>query len=51
MSFLEFEFALNTKLYFGAGKFKVLPKLINSFGKNLLLVSGGQSFKANIAFN
>ena len=45
MSFLEFEFALNTKLYFGAGKFKVLPKLINRFGQNLLLVSGGQSFK------
>jgi len=45
VSFLEFEFALNTKLYFGAGKFKVLPKLINRFGQNLLLVSGGQSFK------
>ncbi len=50
MSFLEFEFALNTKLYFGAGKFKVLPKLISSFGKNLLLISGGQSFKKTIQY-
>jgi alcohol dehydrogenase class IV len=45
VNFLKFEFGLNTKLYFGEGKFKLLPRLINNFGENLLLISGGQSFK------
>ena len=45
MNYFDFRFAANTHLYFGAGKFKLLPKLINNFGENLLLVLGGQSFK------
>jgi len=45
MDFFDFKFSANTHLYFGADKFKVLPTLINGFGKNLLLVSGGHSFK------
>ncbi|MCD4720268.1 MAG: iron-containing alcohol dehydrogenase [Desulfobacula sp.] len=45
MDFFDFKFAANNQLYFGAGKFKLLPKLMNSFGKNLLLIAGGESFK------
>ena len=45
MNYFDFRFAANTHLYFGAGKFNLLPKLINKFGKNLLLLTGGQSFK------
>ncbi len=44
MGFDHFSFAANTQLYFGVGKFKLLPGLIQGFGKNLLLISGGQSF-------
>lgn len=43
--FIDFKFAANNQLYFGAGKFSLLPELINNFGENLLLVLGGQSFK------
>ena len=45
MDFFDFKFIVNTQLYFGAGKFKLLPKLMNSFGENLLLISGGESLK------
>ncbi|RLB93904.1 MAG: alcohol dehydrogenase [Deltaproteobacteria bacterium] len=45
MNFFDFKFVANNQLHFGAGKFNLLPGLINSFGENLLLVSGGQSFK------
>ncbi|MBU8911060.1 MAG: iron-containing alcohol dehydrogenase [Desulfobacterales bacterium] len=45
MDSFDFKFIANTHLYFGAGKFKLLPKLMNSFGENLLLISGGKSFK------
>ncbi|MBW2655582.1 MAG: iron-containing alcohol dehydrogenase [Deltaproteobacteria bacterium] len=45
MDFFDFKFIANTQLYFGAGNFKLLPKLMNSFGENLLLISGGESFK------
>ena len=45
MNYFDFKFAANNQLYFGAGKFKLLPRLINNFGENLLLVLGGQSFK------
>ena len=45
MNYFDFRFAANTHLYFGAGKFNLLPRLINRLGKNLLLVLGGQSFK------
>ncbi|MBC8441151.1 MAG: iron-containing alcohol dehydrogenase [Deltaproteobacteria bacterium] len=43
--FIDFKFAANNQLHFGAGKFNLLPRLINNFGENLLLVLGGQSFK------
>lgn len=50
MGFDNFSFAANTQLYFGAGKFKRLPRLIQGFGKNLLLISGGQSFRKTPQF-
>ena len=43
--FFNFNFTANNQLYFGTGKFKLLPKLIDSFGSNLLLICGGKSFK------
>ena len=41
----NFNFAANNQLYFGRGKFRLLPELINRFGSNLLLIFGGESFK------
>jgi len=50
MNLFDFKFGANPHLYFGAGKFKLLPRLVNGFGKNILLVSGGQSFKKSRQF-
>ncbi|MBA3009761.1 MAG: iron-containing alcohol dehydrogenase [Proteobacteria bacterium] len=50
MTPFDFKFASNPVVYFGAGKFKVLPRLINGFGPHVLLVTGADSFKKNNRF-
>jgi len=39
-----FSMAATPQLYFGAGKLSTLPALLKPYGKNLLLVTGAQSF-------
>lgn len=40
-----FDFAKTPKLYFGPGKIKVVPEVVQSFGHTLLIVTGGSSFE------
>jgi alcohol dehydrogenase class IV len=40
----SFTIARTPQLYFGAGKFSMLPSILTSFGKNVLLVTGARSF-------
>lgn len=42
-----FNYDIPTKVYFGEGKIKHLPDLINQFGKKVLLTYGGGSIKRN----
>ncbi|MCG6552853.1 MAG: iron-containing alcohol dehydrogenase [Candidatus Magnetominusculus sp. LBB02] len=42
---LSFNFARIPAVYFGAGVFNTLPKLLCRFGKTVLIVTGGASFK------
>ncbi len=39
-----FNFASTPKIYFGSGKLKLLPKLIEPYGSSVLLVTGSKSF-------
>lgn len=39
-----FSFAANPQLHFGAGKISILPSVIKTFGSNVLLVTGANSF-------
>jgi alcohol dehydrogenase class IV len=43
----SFTFAKIPKVYFGAGRFNELGKLIAAYGNNALIVTGGVSFKAS----
>ncbi len=45
MTALKFNFFSNPKLYFGAGKLNLLPDLIKTYGKSVLLITGAVSFK------
>jgi alcohol dehydrogenase class IV len=43
-----FNFAASPHLHFGAGKHKVLPDLVRSFGSNILLITGASSFRSSV---
>jgi alcohol dehydrogenase class IV len=43
----DFSFASTPRLYFGAGKISSLPSLVQSFGKNVLLITGSYSFNTH----
>lgn len=45
--FRSFNFAKPPRIIFGAGKFSEVPKLVKSFGKTVLIVTGGKSFRAS----
>lgn len=40
----NFTFAASPELHVGAGKIKILPSLVNKYGKTILLVTGASSF-------
>ena len=46
-----FEFARTPKIYFGAGKFNDLDKIISKTGKTVLIVTGTYSFKSSGKFD
>lgn len=46
----DFLFAATPHLHFGIGKRLFLPAAIKSFGKRVLLVTGGKSFKSTIYY-
>ena len=48
--FQSFNFAKPPRIIFGAGKFSEVPKLVKSFGKTVLIVTGGKSFRASSAW-
>jgi alcohol dehydrogenase class IV len=48
MMIAGFNFAAAPHLHFGAGKHKVLPDLVRSFGSNILLITGANSFQSSI---
>ncbi len=39
-----FNIAATPKIYFGSGKIKLLPKLIEPYGRSVLLITGSRSF-------
>lgn len=41
----NFVYDIPTKVYFGQGQIKYLPKLVENIGKKVLLVYGGGSIK------
>jgi len=41
---IDFQFSSNPQLYFGPGKFKLLPELITRFGDKVLFITGAKSF-------
>ncbi|MFH2091532.1 MAG: iron-containing alcohol dehydrogenase [Pseudomonadota bacterium] len=41
---IDFTFFSNPRLLFGPGKFKLLPELIRQYGKNVLFITGAESF-------
>ncbi len=43
----SFSFAATPQLHFGAGKISILPSLIKSFGKKILLITGVRSFDSS----
>ncbi len=38
---MEFDFFVSQRLYFGPGKLSWLPDLAESYGRTLLLITGG----------
>ena len=43
----DFSIAKLPRIEFGSGIFKTLPNIIASYGRRILLVTGGQSFRCN----
>ncbi len=47
----NFEFYTPTKIYFGKKQIEKLPKILQNYGKNILLTYGGGSIKRNGIYN
>ena len=45
---MEFNFITNPRTYFGPGKVNLLPDLVNTFGRRLLLITGQYSFRKSV---
>ena len=43
----SFSFAATPQLHFGVGKISILPSLIKSFGRKILLITGARSFDSS----
>ncbi|WP_020530546.1 iron-containing alcohol dehydrogenase [Flexithrix dorotheae] len=44
----SFSFTSTPQIHFGVGKFKLLPRLINNYGKNVLILTGAKSFTSSV---
>ncbi len=47
---MNFDFFTPSRLFFGPGKIDLLPEIIQTFGKTILLITGGKSFRNSIQY-